>query len=46
MIPDFISTPDPPTNISLLKTIVGLSIVLFAIFVGVEIRVENEDEDK
>tara|TARA_Y100001968_G_C19239408_1_gene658637 strand:+ start:195 stop:335 length:141 start_codon:yes stop_codon:yes gene_type:complete len=46
MIPDFFPTPQPPTNIGLLKSIVGLSIVLFATFVVVEIRVENEDEEK
>ena len=46
MIPDFFPTPNPPTSIGLFKSIVGLSIVLFATFVGVEIRVEKEDEEK
>ena len=46
MIPDFFTTPDQPTNFGLVKSIIGLSIVLFATFVGVEIRVENEDEEK
>jgi len=46
MIPDFIPTTDSPNNIDLLKTVVGLSIVLFATFVGIEIRLENEDEEK
>ncbi len=46
MIPDFIPNPDPQTNIGLLKSIVGLSIVLFATFVGVEIRLGNEDDEQ
>ena len=46
MIPDFFPTPDLPTNFGLVKSIIGLLIVLFATFVGVEIRVEKEDEDK
>ena len=46
MIPDFFQSPEPVTNIGVLKTIVGLVIVLFAIFVGVEIRLGNDDEDQ
>ena len=45
MIPDLYQSPDPITHIGLWKTIVGLLIVLFATFVGVEIRIGNEDED-
>ena len=45
MIPDFFQTPDPITNIGIWKSIIGLLIVLFATFVGVEIRVGNEDEE-
>ena len=45
MIPDFFPTPEPVTHFGLLKSIVGLFIVLFATFVGVEIRLENEDEE-
>ena len=45
MIPDFFPTPEPASNFGLLKSIIGLFIVLFAIFVGVEIRLGNEDEE-
>ena len=45
MIPDFFQSPEPVTNIGVLKTIVGLVIVLFATFVGVEIRLGNDDEE-
>ena len=46
MIPDFFQSQEPVTNIGVLKTIVGLVIVLFATFVGVEIRLGNDDEDQ
>lgn len=45
MIPDFFQSPEPLTHIGLWKTIIGLLMVLFASFVGVEIRVGNEDEE-
>ena len=45
MIPDFFQSPEPLTNAGLWKTIIGLLLVLFATFVGVEIRVGNEDEE-
>tara|TARA_Y100001968_G_C19379383_1_gene729452 strand:- start:987 stop:1127 length:141 start_codon:yes stop_codon:yes gene_type:complete len=45
MIPDFFQSPEAVTNIGLWKTIIGLIIVLFAFFVGVEIRVGNDDEE-
>ena len=45
MIPDFFQSPDPVNHIGLWKTIIGLLIVLFATFVGVEIRLGNEDEE-
>ena len=45
MIPDFFQTPEPVTHFGFWKSIIGLLIVLFASFVGVEIRLENEDED-
>ena len=45
MIPDFFQSPEHLTNMSLWKTLVGLFMVLFATFVGVEIRVGNEDEE-
>ena len=45
MIPDFIQSTEPVTHIGLWKSIIGLSIVLFATFVGVEIRIGNDDEE-
>ena len=45
MIPDFFQTPENFTNMGLWKTIIGLLMVLFATFVGVEIRIGNEDEE-
>ena len=45
MIPDFFQSPEPVTHIGFWKSIIGLFIVLFATFVGVEIRLENKDED-
>ena len=45
MIPDFFQTPEPITHVGSLKTILGLFIVLFASFVGVEITIGNDDED-
>ena len=45
MIPDFFQSPDPVSQTVLWKSIIGLLIVLFATFVGVEVRVGNEDEE-
>ena len=45
MISDFFQSPEPLNNMGLWKTIIGLLIVLFASFVGVEIRFGNEDEE-
>ena len=45
MIPDFFQSPEPVTHIGFWKSIIGLFIVLFASFVGVEIRLGNEDEE-
>ena len=45
MIPDFFQSPEPVTHIGFWKSIIGLFIVLFASFVGVEIRLDNEDEE-
>ena len=44
MIPDFFHSPEPETHIAIWKSIIGLFIVLFATFVGVEIKLGNEDE--
>ena len=45
MIPDFFQSPEPLINLDIWKTIVGLFFVLFATFVGVEIRFGNDDEE-
>ena len=45
MIPEFFQSSEPVTNFGLWKTIIGLLIVLFATFVGVEIRLGNDDEE-
>ena len=45
MIPDFFQFPESVAQISLWKTIIGLGILLFATFIGVEIRLGNEDEE-
>ena len=45
MIPDFFQTPEPVGNFSVWKTILGLFIVLFATFVGVEIRLGNDEDE-
>ena len=45
MIPDFFKSPYPEANISLWKSIIGMFIVLFATFVGVEIRLGKEDDE-
>tara|TARA_Y100001968_G_C19161794_1_gene621217 strand:+ start:60 stop:200 length:141 start_codon:yes stop_codon:yes gene_type:complete len=45
MIPDFLHTSEPVTNAGLWKTIIGLLIVLFGTFVGVEIRLGNDDDE-
>ena len=46
MIPDFFQSPEPITNFGIWKTIIGVLIVLFGSFVGVEIRVGNEDDEQ
>ncbi len=45
MIPDFFQPPEPVTHFGLWKSIIGLFIVLFATFVGVEVRLGNEEDD-
>ena len=45
MIPDFFQSPEPVTHIGLWKIGIGLFFVLFASFVGVEIRLGNDDEE-
>ena len=46
MIPDFFPTHDPTTHIATWKSILGLIIVLFGTFVGVEIRLGSEDDEQ
>tara|TARA_Y100001968_G_C18838226_1_gene472333 strand:- start:399 stop:539 length:141 start_codon:yes stop_codon:yes gene_type:complete len=46
MIPDFFQSPEPVNHIGVLRIIIGLSIVLFATFVGVEIRLGNDDDER
>ena len=45
MIPDFFQSSEQVHHIGQWKSIVGLLIVLFATFVGVEIRIGNEEEE-
>ena len=45
MIPEFFQTPEQLSHFGILKSLIGLLLVLFATFVGVEIRIGNEDED-
>ena len=45
MIPDFFPSPDPIGHIGVLKSIIGLMIVLFATFIGVEIKLGNDDDE-
>ena len=45
MIQDFFYSPEPIPTIGTWKTIIGLFIVLFATFVGVEIRLGKDDEE-
>ena len=46
MIPDFIQSTEPVTHIGLWKSIFGICILLFATFVGVEIRFGNDDDEQ
>ncbi len=45
MIPDFFQSSEPVTYIGLLKSIIGLFLVIFASFVGIEISLGNEDDE-
>ena len=45
MNPDFLPSSEPLAHIGMWKTVIGLVIVLFATFVGVEIRIGNDDEE-
>ena len=45
MIPDFLPSSEPVAHFGVFKTIIGLVIVLFATFVGVEIRLGKDDDE-
>ena len=45
MIPDFLPSPEPIAHFGLFKTILGLIIILFATFIGVEISLGNDDDE-
>ena len=45
MIPEFFQLPEPNSHFGVMRIIIGLLIVLFATFVGVEIRLGNDDQD-
>ena len=45
MIPEFFQSPEPLTHFGVWKTIIGIFIVLFATFVGVEIKLDNDEEE-
>ena len=45
MMPDFFPTSEQVPNFGMWKTIIGLVILLFATFVGVEIRIGNDDDE-
>ena len=45
MIPDFLQSPETISHIASWRSIIGLFIVLFATFVGVEIRIGNDDDE-
>ncbi len=45
MMPDFFHFPEPVIHTGAWKPIIGLLIVLFATFVGVEIRLGKDDDE-
>ena len=45
MNPDFFQYHETVTHIGIWKSVIGLLLVLFASFVGVEIRLGNEDDE-
>ena len=45
MIPDFLHSAEPSFYIGSWKPVIALVIVLFATFVGVEIRLGNDEEE-
>ena len=45
MTPDFFPSSDPAIHFGVWKILIGLFLLLFATFVGVEIRLGNDDDD-
>ena len=45
MIPEFFQTPSQTPHIDFWKSVVGFFIVLFASFVGVEIKLGKDDDE-
>ena len=45
MIPEFFHSPDPTNHFGIWKTIIGLLVVFLGTCVGIEIRVDNEDDE-
>ena len=46
MNPDFFQIHEPTIHIGALKPLIGIFIVFIGTFIGVEIRVGKEDEEK
>ncbi len=46
MVPEIFPSPESAFHFGQWKTIIGLLIVLFASFVGVEIKIGKDDEEK
>ena len=46
MIPEFFQSPEQVTHYDLWRSIIGLFIVFLGTCVGVEIRVDKDDEDQ
>tara|TARA_B100000579_G_scaffold298401_1_gene248481 strand:- start:370 stop:510 length:141 start_codon:yes stop_codon:yes gene_type:complete len=46
MNPDLFQSPEHAAHIAQWKSLIGLLIVLFASFIGVEIRIGNDDEEQ
>ena len=45
MTPEFFQSQEPIAHIGFLRILIGFVIVLFATFVGVEVRLGNEDDE-
>tara|TARA_Y100001968_G_C19319116_1_gene698267 strand:- start:991 stop:1131 length:141 start_codon:yes stop_codon:yes gene_type:complete len=46
MIPDLFTAPEHASQIGVWKTILGLFIVIFGTFVGVEIKLGNDEDEQ